>query len=566
MRPIKAIPVLDWARAYRTDWLRLDLLAGVTTAAVVIPKAMAYATIAGLPVQVGLYTALVPLVVYALLGTSRALSVTTTTTLAILAGAQLALAVPDGSQPALLTAASTLAVLTGAALILAWVLRLGFLANFISEPVLTGFKAGVGVVIVVDQIPKLLGIHFPKAGFLHNALQTVAHLPHTSMPTLLLGLATLALIFWLERVAPRAPVPLIAVALGVAASAFGLRDLGVETVGAVATGLPVLAMPDWSLAETLWPGALGIALMSYTESVAAMRAFVRRGEPRPDPNQELFALGMANVGAGLFGGMPAGGGTTQTAVNRKVGACTQVSGLATAAVALATLLLLAPLIGLMPQATLAAIVIAYSIELVSVAEFLVIRRIRTTEFRWALVATVGIVLLGTLKGIVVAVIVSLAALAQQTSNPPVYAMARKRGSQDYRPVSARHPDDELVPGLLIVRIEGRIYFGNAERVADKVHQLIVRYQPKVLVLDCRAIFDLEFTALSMLTQAEAALRDHGITLWIVAPNPGVMQVLERAPLGKTLGPERIFRRLHTAVRRYQELAPQPDAAGPSPAA
>jgi high affinity sulfate transporter 1 len=529
-------------------WLNSDLIAGITAAAVVIPKAMAYATIAGLPVQVGLYTALVPPIIYAIFGTSRILSVTTTTTLAILTGTELAEVLHGADQATMLTAAATLAFLAGVVLLIGFVLRLGFLANFISEPVLVGFKTGVGIAITVDQLPKLLGIHFEKASFFHNVIQTFAHLPESSASAVLLGAATLLLIFSLERYAPRAPAPLIAVTMGIVCSALGL---GVQTIGTVEGGLPRLAAPEWSLAESVWPAALGIALMCYTESVASMRAFAKTGDPRPEPDQELLALGLANVVTGLFGGMPAGGGTTQTAVNVKVGAHTQISGVITAAVSIASLLFLAPAIGLIPHTTLAAIVIAYSVDLISFPEFVAIRRIRTTEFWWAVISAVGILMFGTLKGILIAVLASLASLVQQENRPPIYAMFRKRNVRDYQPVTAHQVDEETIPGLLIVRIEGRIYFANSQLVAERVRQLIEAHRPKVLILDCRAIFDIEYSALKMLTQAEETLRINGITLWNVAPNPGVLEVLERAPLGKTLGPERIFRHLETAVEHYK---------------
>ena len=421
MAPSGLIPSIAWLRQYPREWLRPDLTAGLTAAAVVIPKAMAYATIAGLPLQVGLYTALVPMVVYALLGTSRPLSVSTTTTIAILAAAELGRAVPLGNPEALIAAGATLAVLTGAMLVAAFVLRLGFVANFISEPVLTGFKSGIGLVIVVDQVPKLLGVHIEKAGFFRDLFAIARELPHTSLPTVATAVCLLVIIFGVERFAPRLPSPLIAIAVGIVASSLlGLSEAGVATVGSVPSGLPTFIWPRFDLIEEMWPAAAGIALMSFTETIAAARAFGASGEPRPEPNQELLAIGLGNVAGGLFGAMPAGGGTTQTAVNRKAGAQTQVAELVTAAAAMATLLLFAPVIALMPQAALAAVVVAYSFDLIKPAEFDAICRVRRIEFGWALIAFAGVVLLGTLKGILVAVIASLLSLAQQAYNPPVY--------------------------------------------------------------------------------------------------------------------------------------------------
>ena len=297
-------------------------------------------------------------------------------------------------------------------LLLASLLRLGFVANFISDPVLAGFKSGIGLVIVVDQIPKLFGFHIEKAGFFRDLLAMVQHLPQTSAATLALAVVTLLLIFGLERFAPRVPAPLIAVGVGIAASALlALPDAGVATVGSIPRGLPSLVLPQFDLLAQLWPAAAGIALMSFTESIAAARAFTRSSEPRLVPNQELRALGVANFIGGLFGAMPAGGGTTQTAVNRRAGAHSQMAELVTAAAAVATMVLLAPLIAWMPHAVLAAVVVAYSVELISPAEFRVIARVRRTEVYWAVIAFAGVALLGTLKGILVAVIASLVALA-----------------------------------------------------------------------------------------------------------------------------------------------------------
>jgi SulP family sulfate permease len=524
----------------------------LTAAAVVIPKAMAYATIAGLPVQVGLYTVFVPMVIYALLGTSRPLSVSTTTTIAILAAAELGEVVPNGDTTALLAAGATLAILVGAMLVLASVLRFGFVANFISEPVLTGFKSGIGLVIIVDQIPKLLGVHIAKAGFFRDILAIVQHLPQTSSATLALALALLASMFVMERYTPRAPVPLIAVAIAIAASALlGLHDAGVAMIGNVPRGLPAFVWPQLGLAAEMWPAAAGIALMSFTESIAAARAFGAPGEPRPVPNQELLAVGLANVAGGLFGAMPAGGGTSQTAVNRAAGARTQMSGLVTAAAALATLLLLAPLIALMPQAALAAVVVVYSLGLIQPGEFLAIRRVRKIEFRWALIALVGVMMLGTLKGILLAVIVSVLALAQQAYSPPVYALGRKRGTDVFRARSEQHPDDETWPGLLILRTEGRAFFANAQQIGDKMWPLVEQEKPSVVVIDCSALIDIEYTALKMLTEAEEKLLADGIALWLAALNPAVLEVVKNSRLGEVLGNQRMFFNVQMAVEYYQ---------------
>jgi MFS superfamily sulfate permease-like transporter len=418
--------------------------------------------------------------------------------------------------------------------------------------VLTGFKSGIGLVIVVDQVPKLLGVHFEKTGFFRDLWELAQQVPETSAPTLVLGAVLLAILVGLEHFVPRVPAPLVAIALAIAASGvLGLEALGVATVGEVTGGLPSFVPPRLELVEGMWPAAAGIALMSFTETIAAARAFSAPGEPRPEPNQELLALGGANVVGGVFGGMPAGGGTSQTAVNRLAGARTQVAEIVTAAVALATLLLLGPVIALMPQAALAAVVIVYSLELIKPVEFRAIQRVRRTELVWALTAFAGVVLLGTLKGILVAVVVSLLSLAQQAYNPPVYALGRKRGTTVFRPRSDEHPDDETWSGLLIMRTEGRLFFANAERTADRMRALVDAGRPRVVVLDCRAIMDIEYTALKMITEADEKLQAEGITLWLAGLNPQVLEMVRRSVLGERLGRERMFMNLDAAVRNFE---------------
>jgi high affinity sulfate transporter 1 len=555
-------PLPDWLASYRGDWLRPDIVAGLTTGAVIIPKAMAYAMMAGLPVQVGLYTALVPMVIYAVLGTSRVLSVSTSTTLAILTAAELGHIVPDGNPAALLRASTTLAMLVGAALVLACVLHLGFVADFISEPVLVGFKAGIGLVIVVDQVPKILGIHFERGTFVHNVLSTFRNIPKTSLATLAVGATIILFLLTMEHFLPKVPAPLLAVAAAIAGAYFlHLQHRGVELVGHIPAGVPSLVKPNLSLITVLWPGALGIALMSFTETVAAGRAFARSDEPAPRANRELIATGLANVGGALLGAMPGGGGTTQTAVNVLAGARTQLAEIVTAAMALLTILFLAPLIGTMPQAALAAIVIVYSFGLIKPIEFRQILSIRRTEFSWAIVAFAGVVLLGTMKGIVVAIIVSLVTLAHQVADPPVYVLRRKPGTNVFRPQSPEHPDDESFPGLLLLRPEGPIFFANAVHVAHRIEPLVREAQPKVVAVDASGVLDMEYTALKMFARVAERQSQLGIRLWLIGMNPGVLAVVQRSPLGQMLRREAMHFNLEIAVASYlsDELARENEA-------
>jgi sulfate permease, SulP family len=537
-----------------TPSLRFDVVAGLTAAAVVLPKAMAYAAVAGLPVAVGLYTAFVPMAIYALLGSSRVLSVSSTTTLAILAGTQLGVTVPDGDPAKLVTAAATLTALVGVLLMLAALLRLGFVASFISTPVLTGFKAGIGLVIVLDQLPKLLGIHITKQGFFRDLWSVAQHVPETALPTLVVGVATLVVLIGMERLWPRAPASLVAVGGGIAASwLFGLQAQGVSTVGLIPQGLPALTLPDLALVEALAPAALGMALMSFTESIAAGRAFAGPAEPPIQANRELVATGAANLGGALFGAMPAGGGTSQTAVVRAAGGRSQKASLVTASTAAATMLLLAPLLGLLPNTTLAAVIIVYSVVLIQPAEFAAIRRVRTMEFRWAVVACLGVLVFGTLKGIVAAIVVSMISLASQTAQPRVYVVGRKRGADVLRPLSPEYPDDEVFEGLLILRPEGRIFFVNAPHVGEQINALVAQHEPRVIALDMSRVPDLEYSALQMLVEGEKRMSDRGFTVWLVGLNPGVLEMVRNVGLYERLGRERMLFDARAAIARYQAM-------------
>jgi high affinity sulfate transporter 1 len=545
-------PALGWLQFYNRIWLRDDLIAGLTASAVVVPQAMAYAAIAGLPLVLGLYTGLVPLVVYAISGTSRSLSVTTTSTIAILTATALRELAPEGvSEEKLVAAVATLCFLVGCILFTASFLRLGVVASFISEPVIIGFKAGVGLTIVVDQIPKLLGVQFPKGHFFHNVVSIVNHLPQASVPTVIFALVVLSLQLGLQQFLPRVPASLVTVVVGIVAIRIARLDaLGIALVGEVRGGLPSFALPQFSVVHILWPAALGIALISFVETIAAGQAFREPYEPRPEPKQELLAIGLTNLIGSCFHNLPSGGGTSQTAVNRRAGAHTQIAGLVTAGVIAGVLLFLAPVVHLMPQAALAVVVVVPCAGMIKLPEFQAIWRNRFMEFSWAVASVAGVVVLGTLRGILVAVLLSLLALAFHGSRRPVFVLGRKPGTAVFRPRTQQHPEDETFPGLLLLKTEGMLHFANAQRIADLMWPLIHEYRPEVLVLDCSAIPDLEYTALKRLTEAEKKLKQIGISLWLAGLNPEPLLLIQRSALGQTLGRARMFFDVEQAVAAY----------------
>jgi sulfate permease, SulP family len=530
--------------SYQHAWLRWDLLAGITTAAVVIPQAVAYASLAGLPVQVGLYVATVPMVAYALLGTSRPLSVSSTSTISILtAGALFEAGAADDPARAAATAA-LLALLVGGFLVAAGLLRLGFLADFISSPVLAGFKAGMGLVIAASQLGKVLGVPVEGDGFFAKVWSALRQLGDANPATVALALGGLAVLLALRRWAPKVPGPLVVAVAGIALAALtDLEGRGVALVGPVRGGLPRFELPDFAGAAALVPSAAGIALMSFIESISAARAFAARTDPPIDADRELLALGAANLGAGLFQAYPAGGGTSQTAVNDGAGARTRLAGVVTAAVTVLALTVLAPLLADLPQAILGAIVLVAAIGLVNLAPLRRIRAIRRRDFWLGLVALVGVLVLGVLRGVLEAVIISLLVLLHELDHPRIVA-------------------GERALGLLVVRPEGRLFFANARRVVDRIAAIAAaqRPRPRVLLLDLSAVNDLEMTALERLADLAEDLHGQGRALWVAAPSQRPLEMLRRAAelLGRTdleadtgrLG-VRVFPSLDDAVAAYE---------------
>jgi high affinity sulfate transporter 1 len=520
------LPALAWIRGYRREWLRFDVVAGLTTAALVIPQSMAYATLAGLPVEAGLYTALAAMPIYALLGTSRPLSVSVSSTVSILTASALA-GVPPERVPG---AAALLALLFGATMLLAGLLRLGFLAAFISQPVLLGFKAGAGLFIASGQFGKLLGVSVPGGDFFGQVAGAVVRLPAAHPTTVALGLGSIVLLLALRRWAPSIPGPLVVVMLGIAAvQSLGLAAQGVAVIGPIPPGLPLPAVPALGDARALVWAALGIALMSSIDSIGAARAFARQGEPRIDSNQELRAVGAAALGAGLLHGYPPDGGMSQTAVNRAAGARTQLAQLITAGMVLLTLTLLTPLFESLPQASLGALVLVAVAGLVDVAALRRVGRIRRRDLGLSLVAAAGVLVVGILDGVLIAVVVSMLVLLYQTNTQPVELLGREPGTRRWRALTAAQPG-ETVPGLAVVRAQGRLYFANAQRVTDQVLALAEGVSPpvRVVLFDASVIPDLEFTALQALAGLNEELHRRGVAFWLAGLHRVPREMVQRA--------------------------------------
>ena len=553
-----AFPIGGWLPQWRS-FARRDTLAALAVWAVLVPQAMAYATLAGVPPVYGLYAALAGLVVYALFGTSRQLNVGPGSSIAVLSAATIApLAVADGERFLVLSAA--LALLTGAILVVAGLTRLGFIAEFLAKPVLAGYFVGVALVIAVSQVPKLLGVDVESVGFLRRLWSLIGEADAVNGWTVAVGLGTLALLLALRAVAPRVPGPLIAVALGVLVSrALDLEDSGVAVVGEISSSLPDVGLPGvgWGEVNRLLAGALGVAILAYAESIAAARTFAAKHGYEVDPNRELIAMGAANIVSGLLKGFPIDASVSRTAVADDAGQRSQLAGLLNAALVLATILLLTPFFADLPQATLAAIVIAAVLPLMRTAEIRRLRHLDEIDFGLAVVCLVGVLLFGVLGGLAVAVIASLGALIYRTFRPHTAVLGRVRGRGEsdedfgFRDVT-RHPEGETYPGLVIFRFDQEIFFANARLFRDYVRELVAEADVPVqaILLDAAAVTHVDTTGLDVLRDVHEELSREGITLMLARMKGPVHDIFERADLMGVFGRENFFPTVHAGVAAY----------------
>jgi len=525
--------------------VRSDVVAGLTVWAVLVPESFAYATVAGVPPVVGLYAAIPALVLYALVGSSRHLIVAPmSATAALSAGVVATVAGPD--DVVVLTAA--LAVATGLVALAAGLLRLGFLASFISEPVLKGFIVGLALTIIAGQLPSLVGVEGGHGNFFDKLVHVVERLGDADPLTVVVGAASLVSLLVLRRVAPRVPASLVVALLAIAVTAsLDLGGEGLAVVGRIDAGLPAFGLPHVGPEHVpdLLAGAVGIMLVGFAEGLGAAKTYAARAGYDVDPNRELAGLGVANLGSGLVSGMLFNGSLSKTAVNGAAGARSPLSGCTAAVLTLLTLLFLTGLFEQLPEPTLAAIVIAAVIELVDLASLRRLWRVQTgrlarvyqltarADFVAAVAALTGVLLFDTLPGLAIGVAVSLGLLVARTSRPHVAVLAPLRPADSTGPSAwvdvARNQGCEPVPHALVVRVEAPLVFANADYVRTQVRQLASREpRPRVVVLDGRTTPSIDVTAVQMLDQLRNDLERLGID-FVLAENVGqVRDVLRRA--------------------------------------
>lgn len=485
-------------REYRRPWLRSDLLAGVTAGAVVIPQAMAYATIAELPVQYGLYTCMVPMVVYAAIGGSRAMSVSTTSTIAVLTASTMTAADTAANSDDAITALGTLTFLVGVLLLLGRILRVGAIVENISLATMTGLKTGVGLTVAATQLPKLLGVPAdPDAsGFFSIMRDALSQLSSTDGATLALSIGSIAVLLGAPKVVPAVPGPLAVVVLGIVLVAYAdLDDHGVAVIDPVPTGIPAPGIPSLDDVGGLFPGATAIAVMAFLETVSVARGIRARGEPQIDSNRELLANGLAATAGAFFHTLPPAGGFSQSAVNLGAGARSQVSGLVTAVLAVLAALFLAPLLDDLPQATLGSMVLVATMSLVSPTEFARLWRIDPMEF-WVAASTAVV---GLTRGLLVAVLVGVLAT--------LYLVLRELNRPHVTTVKDGDP--------LVLRFDTGLYTANLRANLNVVRTLIESGRPGTVVLDLSRLSILTVAALDEFGGLDAELAAAGITVrWV----------------------------------------------------
>jgi high affinity sulfate transporter 1 len=511
-------------RGYKRNWLTKDVIAGLTVWAVLVPESLAYATIAGVSPVIGLYAAPAALVLYAAFGSSRHLVTGPMAATAALSAATVADVATSDDE--FLTYTVVLALVTGAFALVAGLLRLGFVANFISEPVLKGFIIGLALTIIVGQLPKLFGIEGGEGNFFEKLWAWITNLDQTHMPTLIVGLISLAVVILCRQYLPRVPGPLLAVAFGILAVAwFGLDDRGVDIVGEIESGLPTLGLPDAEPDHyfAIAGAAAGVMLVGFAEGLGAAKTYATRHHYEIDANRELIGLGAANLGAGLSGGMVVNGSLSKTAVNGSAGAQSQMSGVVVAALTIITLLFLTGLFADLPEATLAAIVIAAIVELVDIDSMRELYRTYSErlgriygfaarpDFIGAIAAMLGVLIFDTLPGLFIGIITSILLMVYRSSRPNIAALGTSPGTNVYVDTD-RHPDAVATPGVEILRVESGLFFANAEFVRTHIQALASKGGTRAVIIDAETIPFVDITSVRMLDELGENLATGGVRL------------------------------------------------------
>ena len=551
------VPGVRMLARYRRAWLSKDVVAGLVLTALLVPQGMAYAELAGLPAITGLYTSILCLVGYAMFGPSKILVLGPDSSLGPMIAATLApLLVADGDPAKAIAAASVLALMVGGIMILAGVAKLGFVSDLLSKPTVIGYMNGLAVTILVSQLPKLFGFSVDADGFIGDVAGFVEGVADGQTVTAALAIGALGLIMLvvLQRTLPKLPGVLLVVIISIAIAAIAdLEGRGVSLVGTLPQGFPPFTIPTVSLADlsTLALGALGIALVSLTDTISTASSFAARSGEEIDGNREMIGIGAANVAAGLFQGFPVSTSGSRTAVAEQAGARSQVTGLVGAGAITLILLVVPGLLRDLPQPTLAAIVISASVSLADIGGTVRLLHQRRTEFVLAMAAFAGVVLLGVLPGIGLAVALSILTVFRRSWWPYQAVMGRVEGLQGFHDV-ASYPHAERLAGCVLFRFDAPLFFANARTFRDQIRRLArSEPPPRWIVVAAEPITDVDTTAADMLEDLDQELNDAGINLVFAEMKDRVRQKVERYELTRTIAPEHFYPTIEEAVGAYR---------------
>ena len=548
----RLVPIVGWIRSYERSWLRGDLIAGVAVAALVVPKNLGYAGIAGVPLQNGLYAAAAGAILYALFGTSRQISTGPSSGLAAVAASAVAVAGITGTQDvASFVAAITLA--SGVLFLLLAVLRMGWIAQFLSRAVVTGFLFGAAIDVVIGELPKLTGTKVTGSNPLQELWSWLGSLGDSSLVTVLVSVVALVVVFGVRVIAPKVPGALVLVVGGLLASwLFDLGSHGVALVGEVPRGLPAFQVPSTQVlsghASTVAIAAVALVLIGFSQTAGDARTFAARHRYRIDINQESVAQGMANVGAGLFEGMPVSTSLSASSLNDHSGARTGLASLTTGAIVLATLLVLAPVFSVLPKPVLAALIIeAVVMGMMDVPEMRRLARVQRFDFWIAVAAIAATLLVGVLAGVIIGIGLSLIWLIFVATHPPMPVLAREPGTQVFRELD-EHPGDEQFAGVTVLRLDGGLFFATADALEDRVREVALSAPGSTaIVLDCGGMDFIDSQGSAKMSEILNLTKQAGVTLRLARVKPPVREVLERDGVLGRIGDDKIHGNVDHAV-------------------
>jgi sulfate permease, SulP family len=549
----RLIPIVGWIRSYERSWLRGDLIAGVAVAALVVPKNLGYAGIAGVPLQNGLYAAAAGAILYALFGTSRQISTGPSSGLAAVAASAVAVAGITGTQDvASFVAAITLA--SGVLFLLLAVLRMGWIAQFLSRAVVTGFLFGAAIDVVIGELPKLTGTKVTGSNPLQELWSWLGSLGDSSLVTVLVSVVALVVVFGVRVIAPKVPGALVLVVGGLLASwLFDLGSHGVALVGEVPRGLPAFQVPGTQVlsghASTVAIAAVALVLIGFSQTAGDARTFAARHRYRIDVNQESVAQGMANVGAGLFEGMPVSTSLSASSLNDHSGARTGLASLTTGVIVLATLLVLAPVFSVLPKPVLAALIIeAVVMGMMDVPEMRRLARVQRFDFWIAVAAIAATLVVGVLAGVIIGIGLSLIWLIFVATHPPMPVLAREPGTQVFRELD-EHPGDEQFAGVTVLRLDGGLFFATADALEDRVREVALSAPGSAaIVLDCGGMDFIDSQGSAKMSEILNLTRQAGVTLRLARLKPPVREVLERDGVLGRIGDDKIHGNVDHAVK------------------